>query len=94
MAFETQVGVPLIVGTTFTEPLFTAKADKLIVVALDSHWGWNPLFGISRHGAVHYLGEYLKDKASEGGADQPASATESKPQGSEKPEPESEGCSQ
>jgi hypothetical protein len=94
IAFETQVGVPLILGTTFTDAFLEAKAEKLIVIGLDSNWGWNPLFGISRQGAVHYLGERLKDKESEqDGTGQPATRPESKSEGSDKPQPESEGRS-
>lgn len=89
LAFETQVGVPLIIGTSFTIPVFEAKADKLIVIALDSHWGWDPLFGISQAGAVHYLGERLKEKAPEGGVGKPTDAPDTKPDGDEKPHPQS-----
>jgi hypothetical protein len=91
MVFETQVGVPLIVGTTFSDAFLEAKAEKLVVIALDS--GWNPLFGISRHGAVHYLGERLKQKESEQGAGQPAIRPEADSEVSDKPQPDSEGRS-
>jgi hypothetical protein len=87
--FDTQAGVPRIVGTTFSDPLLKAKAEKLIVIALDSHWGRNPLFGISQQGTVHYLGEHPdKDKNKQGHSGKSASPAESK--SSDKPEPETE----
>lgn len=87
LAFETQVGVPLILGTTFTNPFLEAKAEKLIVVALDSHWGWNPLFGISGDGAVHYLGERPKRDEPEGGDAEIRNPSKPKLEGDEKLEP-------
>ncbi len=60
--FKTRLGVPAVLGTTFTESNFEAKSEKLIVIGLDPALAWKPLFGISRQGEVHYLGETLKTK--------------------------------
>jgi hypothetical protein len=34
------------------------------VIAVDTQWGANPLFGIAQNGSVHYLGEHEKEKES------------------------------
>lgn len=62
VVFETQVGVPSIIGTTVTDIAFKAKAERLIVIGLESTWGWKPLFGISSKGTLHYLGETPRKK--------------------------------
>lgn len=95
LVFKTEVGVPLILGKASTDTTSEAEAEKLIVIALDSPWGRNPLFGISRRGAVHYLGERPKKMESEqGGTGQPASHPESKAVDGDKPQSEAEGRSQ
>lgn len=89
IAFETEVGVPRIVGTTFSESFLKAKAEKLIVIALDSRLGSNPLFGITQQGAVHYFGEHTdKDKNKQGHSGKSASPPESK--STDNPEPETD----
>jgi hypothetical protein len=91
IVFETEVGVPLILGTTFSNAIYKAKAEKLIVIGLDSEWGWNTIFGISRNRAVHYLGENIKEKGSEQPVTgQSATRPVVKPEGGDKPQPEAE----
>lgn len=73
LIFKTEIGVPAILGTTYTKPDVEAKAEKLIVIGLNPSLAWKPLFGVSMQGAVHYLGETLDPKESEpAGDDQPA----------------------
>lgn len=94
IVFETQLGVPSILGTTFSDTFLKAKAEKLIVLGLDSQWGRKPLFGISRHGAVHYLGERLDQEDSEqADTGQPSTRPVSKSDEDNKPQSESEGRS-
>jgi hypothetical protein len=88
--FKTDLGVPVVLGTTFTVPIDEAKAEKLVVIGLDSPWLVTPQFGISQQGTVHYLGvanEAKKNKESEpdGGANRrsmPIPNSDSKPAGS------------
>lgn len=87
VAFETQIGVPRIIGTTMTEAFLKAKADKLIVIAIDSHWGWDPLFGITAQGTVHYLGERpRKDPSKQNANGKPDTSPEAKSQRIDKPQ--------
>ena len=72
LIFQTEIGVPSILGTTITKPHFEGEGEKLIVLGLDPSVAWKPLFGVSKQGAVHYLGETLDPKKSEQpGAGQP-----------------------
>ncbi|MCW1884861.1 hypothetical protein OKA04_08985 [Luteolibacter flavescens] len=80
VVFATEVGVPFILGTTFTEPIGEAKTEKLIVIALYSGWGKKALFGLSQHGAVHYLGDRPEQNGGgHGDAERPAAPSGPEP---------------
>lgn len=67
--YETQVGVPQILGTAVVKSITAAESEKLIVIEMAfSPWSWDPLFGISRSGAVHFLGEREKLKGIDHGS--------------------------
>ena len=67
--YETQVGVPQILGTAVASSTPAAESEKLIVIEMAfSPWSWDPLFGISRSGAVHFLGEREKLKGIDHGS--------------------------
>jgi len=57
IVFRSDLGVPRIAGTTFTDIFLKAKAKRLIAIKLENPLGSEPLFGIDITGAIHYLGE-------------------------------------
>lgn len=73
LIFQTGLGVPVIVGTTITKPDFEDEGGRLIVIGLEPPVARRPLFGISKQGAVHYLGETTDTKSKGGDKSQPES---------------------
>ena len=92
MVFSSEIGIPRVVGTSMTDAFLRAASKKLVVLGLDYPLGRAPYFGVDPVGAIHYLGERVPNKqpSEQDGADQPATAPESKPEGNKTPKPESE----
>ena len=89
--------VPGKLRTFFCEPDGSeANEDGMIVISGDDHWGFGRVDDVFAELFALELksNAKLKPKSEQGGADQPATAPESKREGNSKPKLESEGRSQ
>jgi hypothetical protein len=77
-----------------TDLFLKAESKKLIVLGLEYPLGREPYFGVDANGVVHYLGERADRTSSKNGsAGPPTTQPESKSEGGDKSQPESEGRS-
>jgi hypothetical protein len=91
VVFRSEVGIPRVAGMAATDLFLKAESKRLIVLSLESPMGREPFFGVDATGAVHYLGERASKTSSEqDGTGQPATRSQSKSEGSDKPQPGAE----